>query len=461
MPVTIQVPSGVSMLSSFVFDSTITASEVRIEGSPGTVISRDSVGRRRRLQVSDDDPPIFVLRSSTTTHVILRDLRIEGKIRVEGGSLEVNNCTLDGLHSEADAAASGQGAIGLHVSGGHVVLSQTTIVSFEGGGIEVAGLRDAKLLQIESSVIRLNGRSGAARMGGISTIGGTVDVANSLIEDNGFASRDCDAGCVRGGGLRVDASGNAILRAGTLLWRNKAYEGRSIYVTRDSREPDAVQGIPFPVVYHLPAPPAHFVVIVERLSTISQLRKGSLIDDNYPFECAAGNFGRFATREVQSTPRCSGLCPAGYYCPLATVEPIECSKGTYCPEGSTAEISCPPGTYGGEVGLSNAAQCLTCGAGTQCPARSAAPTACAAGSHAPRDGSASCSPCSPGLYQDQTMQTSCKLCISGHYCPAGSASPIACTAGYFSKRAGLNASSQCTVREDQNLDRQHLGSAQP
>ena len=451
IPVTIQLPSGTSSFSGgFVFDSTFRSSEVRIEGVPGTVIGRSSAGRRRRLTVSKSDPPMFTLSPGTTTRVILIGLRIEGKLEVKGGSLEVNNCTLDGLHSDADAAASDEGAIGLYVSGGNAVLNRTTVVSFEGGGMKVAGLQNAKLLEVTSSIIRLNGRSSAARIGGISAIGGTADVTNTLIEDNGYDSPDCDAGrCVQGGGLRVDVSGNAILRAGTLLRQNKAYEGRSIYVSRDSLEPNTVQGpnnIPFPVVYHLPAPPAHFIVIVERAVTNSKLRKG-LIDENYPFECAPGNYGANTDRDVQSTPRCSGPCTAGYYCPLATIQPIMCSMGTYCPRGSAIETSCPAGTFGPQQGLSNVDQCQTCKAGTQCPIGSEAPTKCAPGSYAPINGTATCSLCGSGYYQDAFEQTSCKICTPGHACPMGSASPTPCPAGFYASAAGLNDTSQCTVRK--------------
>lgn len=168
-------------------------------------------------------------------------------------------------------------------------------------------------------------------------------------------------------------------------------------------------------------------------------------DENYPFECAPGKFGGDTSRLAQSSPRCSGPCPQGKYCPLATIEPIECDFGTFCPEGSAVETNCPPGTYGAGRGQTDISQCQTCRAGTQCPVGSSEEIPCAPGSHAPAAGSVSCTACPPGSYQDATQQTSCKLCIPGHYCGVGSPSPTACPAGYYAPLSGLNTSSQCAV----------------
>ena len=97
---------------------------------------------------------------------------------------------------------------------------------------------------------------------------------------------------------------------------------------------------------------------------------------------------------IQSTPRCQASCPAGFWCPIATAEPIVCSNGTYCPRGSQAELDCPPGTYGGRPLLTQESDCITCAPGTQCPARSSAEVPCSPGTHAPGNGSALCQTCS-------------------------------------------------------------------
>ena len=433
LPVTISIPNGTSqMFSGFVFDSRLQVSEVRLEGVPGTIL-RSYAPSRRRLAISASDSPIFKILPGTTTRVVLSNLQIEGSVRVEGGTLEMRNCTLHGLHSES--AVASQGAVGLEASGGKTIFIEGEIISFEGGGVSVL----AGTVELENSVIRYNGRSSTARIGGVKVDGGLVTLSTTLIEDNGYISETCAGGlsCVNGGGLKVDSAGRAVLRAGTLLRGNKAFSGSSIYVSSSVTQPT-------PVRYELPAPLAHYILImdIDKGLSYSDLPSG-LVDETYPFECGAGKYGIDALRDVQASPRCSGVCPAGYYCPVATIEPNICSNGTYCPRGSSVETSCPPGTFGVRQGLSDITQCRICREGTQCLAGSAIESPCSPGSYATANGSSSCSLCLPGTYQDNFEQTSCKQCLSGHFCGAGSASPVACPAGYFSAQLGLNSSSQC------------------
>ncbi|CAN0428058.1 unnamed protein product, partial [Hapterophycus canaliculatus] len=50
--------------------------------------------------------------------------------------------------------------------------------------------------------------------------------------------------------------------------------------------------------------------------------------------CPAGTFGE---REGLQDAACSGQCPAGWFCPLGTVDPFSLACGGaehYCPEGS-------------------------------------------------------------------------------------------------------------------------------
>ena len=459
LPVSIKIPSGsFEMASAFVFDHRINASEVRIEGEPGTVIRRaSSSGGGRRLAVLDSEPAIFTILpradGGAGARVFLSNLIIQGKIKVQGGSMELNNCTLDGQHTSADAA-SAVGAIGVTVSGGSAKLNDSRIVFFEGGGAKVNGSGNLDLI---GSVVQYNGRSSSARFGGVEITGGLAVIANTIIEQNGYVHESCIAfmDCVRGGGVRLISEssgfGRVELKDGTQIKNNQAYAGRSIFIdktvsnfwsgracTSDARP--ALQ----PLTYELPAPPAHFVVIMDKGSSIAEIT-GGLIDEHYPFECAPGKYGADMGRDTQATPRCSGPCPAGRYCPLATVEPIICSRGTYCPQGSDNEINCPEGTYGLSTGLSALSQCSVCQAGTHCPEGSAAEIACAPGSYAATNQAAICTPCEPGRYQDQAAQANCKSCIPGHYCTIGSAAPVACPAGYHAAETGLNTSSQCKV----------------
>ena len=401
--------------------------------------------------------PVFKLSSGTTARVYLINLRIEGKILVEGGFLELINSTLDGQHDASQTVAGDQGAIGLDVQdNGHATLKSSHLTSFSGGGASVSG---GATLEIESSVIKDNGRSSAARFGGVQVTGGMAVITSTLIENNGFVNSDCASDqCVRGGGIRLvpgaASFGRVELKSGTQLQGNMAYEGRSIYIHRDVAESwkdractnPNVRPSKQPVTYELPAPPAHYVVIMGKGLTTAEISKG-LIDENYPFECAPGKYGADVSRDVQATPRCSGPCPEGFSCPVATVEPQICARSTYCPEGSATETSCPAGTFGAQQGQSNIAQCQTCKAGTECPIGSAEQKPCAPGSYAKINGSAVCTPCGAGSYQDESEQLSCKTCIPGHACPSGSASPKPCPAGFYASDFGLNETIQCTVRQ--------------
>ena len=39
-------------------------------------------------------------------------------------------------------------------------------------------------------------------------------------------------------------------------------------------------------------------------------------------------------------------CPTGYYCPQASVDPLDCPQGSYCPIQSGVPTPCPAGRYG-------------------------------------------------------------------------------------------------------------------
>ena len=63
-------------------------------------------------------------------------------------------------------------------------------------------------------------------------------------------------------------------------------------------------------------------------------------------------------------------CPAGYYCPLNTTDPVgsPCPPGYYCPQGTdhAHEFPCPPGTYNPHQGMTNSTACLICPPGEYC-----------------------------------------------------------------------------------------------
>jgi hypothetical protein len=188
---------------------------------------------------------------------------------------------------------------------------------------------------------------------------------------------------------------------GTFLAQNSAYEGASIYLETFGREYSPQ------VSYTLPAPLGHFLQIWDdgRVSTVNQ----PIIDDDYPFKCAVQRYGNATLPlSVQSSPRCSGLCPAGHYCPQATVQPLLCGLGRFCPQASGVELLCPVGTYGATKGLASALECTPCAAGTACSAGSPKEERCAPGTYSSIPESGECADCEPGTFQNAWGQTSCK-----------------------------------------------------
>mmetsp|Transcript_2593 Transcript_2593/g.3535 ORF Transcript_2593/g.3535 Transcript_2593/m.3535 type:complete len:1916 (-) Transcript_2593:156-5903(-) len=58
--------------------------------------------------------------------------------------------------------------------------------------------------------------------------------------------------------------------------------------------------------------------------------------------CPAGSYGR--TRGL-STNRCTAVCPAGFACPEATIEPVKCGRGTYSTGGARKCNACPGSSH--------------------------------------------------------------------------------------------------------------------
>lgn len=139
--------------------------------------------------------------------------------------------------------------------------------------------------------------------------------------------------------------------------------------------------------------------------------------------CPAGTYG--ATVALRSIS-CTGPCPAGFYCPLATADPVDCgSEDRYCPIGSTSPLAVPPGHY--SVGASVRRRHST----RVCP-RS---FYCVHGRQLP---------CPAGTYGTTTALATAQCtapCPSGHYCPRQTTTPIKCPAGTFGKKIGLSEAS--------------------
>lgn len=96
-------------------------------------------------------------------------------------------------------------------------------------------------------------------------------------------------------------AGNAyvLMKNGTLLEANTGEKGNSIYKTKNST-----------LEYQLPAPLGRWVFAREEDDWISTEVMGK-IDSDYPYACNAGLLGQSNDPNEQSSPRCSGSCPAG------------------------------------------------------------------------------------------------------------------------------------------------------
>ena len=418
-----------------VFDSSTRVSAVWIEGEEGSVMTlpTPSTSSGRRLTATYDSTMLFsIMRGAPPVHV--RGMRLAGGVRVEAGLIDLDNCTLDG------SWLGTQPAVGVQVTGGLVRLNSTVLANFGSGGMSVTSGR----VEIDGSVLRGNGHLPAATFGalqvGDANGGGDahVTITSTRIEANGYARESCeDLLCVRGGGLKV-VGGNVVLRAGTILRNNVAFEGNTIYV-----DTSLVRDLGHAVMYRLPVRRGHHVIITDRgdVAPLSQ----AIVDDTYPFECSGGRYGNAEDheREAQSSPRCSGSCPAGSSCPPATINPVLCPNGTYCPRGSALPQNCPEGYHGARPGLVDETQCEPCNAGFQCVAGSAAQTPCITGTYSASNRSVACNVCADGTYQDLAAQTACKACTPGSFCPAGSTAPSLCPAGTFARSYGNRDSSQC------------------
>ena len=132
-------------------------------------------------------------------------------------------------------------------------------------------------------------------------------------------------------------------------------------------------------------------------------------------QCPGGTFG---ADSGLFTEQCSGLCAAGYYCPIGSTSNTQFPCGgddVYCPEGSSEPIPVSSGYYTiegayTEDGWAN----LTRTKQVECPQGHF----CVGGV---RFG------CPPGTFNSGFGQTTCdESCPEGYYCPLGSIEPRPC-----------------------------------
>ena len=361
-----------------VFDSQTSASEVWIStrgvGTEGQTSTRPPLLRGR-----DPASPLLTVRTGGPL-VHLEHVDVVGFVVVEGGSLEITDCTMLPLSlapapvsSDNGLAQSGrrmetapsQHTRALRVVGGEVQVRNSRISGHVGGALAVtAGAVTLDNVNISDC--------SAEEGGGLAVYGGSVRLTRGVLKLNAASSR--------GGGMYVEG-GHVALGKQTLFYQNTAPAGKgvSIYLTGGS------------AAYTLPVPLARWLFIPA--GNVSVLDAGA-IDADYPFSCSAGLVGDSYTPEVQSGPQCSGPCPAGSSCAETTHTPAQCPPGAYCTRGSPAPVNCPAGTNSTVRGATAKSACLPCPTGHWCASGQA--IVCPAGTYNPSpaaDGSLSCLRC--------------------------------------------------------------------
>ena len=443
----------------------MTASEVIVAAEPlnetplnetaaVVVVQPRSVPRRdRRLQSEQGSlGPSASLLSLSDGILTLQGLQLRGTPRtmqgtpavaVSGGVLTVRNCTLSGHH--------GAGAV--HVSGGDVAIEDSLLANNSNPGDVGSG--GGALLATGGSVAvrRCNATNNEAAEGGAIRVDGNatrVHVEESHLHSN--------AARISGGGVHV-ADGTLVLSSRTLLEKNIA-GGYDEGGSGGSGHGDSISFVAGSVAYALPAPPGRwcssgFLCKLYRVAcpvgqagcdpesqppldardqpcdasdpllngqTMSLLQPGESIDDAYPFACAPGLYGEADDLEGQTSPSCSGPCPAGSSCPLATQHPILCPSATYCPAGSPVATPCPPGKTSWRSGMASVDDCDDCPKGHWCSAGRR--ISCGAGTYNDQlgaDDQSFCTYCpfnAMTLEEAQTSADDC-ICTAGHFAATG------------------------------------------
>ena len=369
----------------FHFDASVQASKVWLSG--------DSSASLRAAGSS-------MLRFSTgAPEVHIRGFELHSKVIIDGGELQIENCTFIGSSSDFGGA--------LQVGGGALRVDATDFVGCN------------------------------------ATRGGAIHVSDGSAIFSGCTFKGCSAVDAQGGGaVWVESKGSVTLRGKTHLLDNYAAGSRN-----------SIHSAGGTLRYGLPAPLGHYIDTsdggdgaFDGQATLL-LRMGHTYGD-YPHACLPGLYGGSDAVRDQKTAFCSGQCPAGFTCnSFATIEPTPCKMGGFCPEGSFAPQLCKGGHFGNKTGLSSADDCHVCPPGSACGVGATLPTPCTPGMFAANWSSASCSSCAEGSYQEDAGQTSCKQCDAGSKCPMGSVSPIpaACEPGTFINET-LDACVGCPAR---------------
>jgi hypothetical protein len=431
------------------FDASTLASEVRLSGTSSgnsSTVLRAPSGFSL-LAMLPGSPPVS-----------MRGLRLEGRIAVAAGRLQMDDCELDGADVVTRSSRRRQL---LHASAREVSSGGSDLEAGSGFGSGSSSLLDEDGSGSSSPLEPGHG-------GALSVTGGHVDANNvtfrrfvtegnggAVYVDGGIASFDSCTfelnEAVGDGGALYVRSGSVALGARTLLRGNSAARsGNSMFVLTGT------------VTYRLPAPLGRWIDFgtCQRESAGRTLSIGAppahvtpgATDLEYPFACAPGLYGGSYETSQQSSAECSGLCWAGYYCPIGTADPIRCGPGRYCPgidltgtRGATAALACPPGYVSPVVDLSSVDGCRATEPGHYAPTGSAEQSPCFPGTFAAVAALGSCHLCPPGKFVASYGATVCQNCTAGHVCVEGSSAPQPCLAGSYSSTPSLAHTDNCTA----------------
>ena len=233
----------------------------------------------------------------------------------------------------------------LIIDGGTVYFKNVAFTGNGGAQLNGGAIRmTSGVVTIETSVFKSNV---AAKGGGIFITAGSISISGTIFLQNQANF---------GGGMSIRGYAEVLLKNGTSFISNESpltaggSGGRSIYVG----------GVNSKATYVLPLPLGHWLtnsIFCSSGASTSDLKRsnyacvsdlynltlvpisGSLEDDPYPFACAPGVYGNSSVDANQTSPQCSGACPAGSFCPQNAVHPLQCPIGSFCVRGSAAPVS--------------------------------------------------------------------------------------------------------------------------
>ena len=385
------------------FDHTSRASEVRMIGDGRARLRPHSRTSNSTIAVGAGSPPL------TIQGLIFELYRNAPAISVLGtdSQLAISNCSF--LANPASAMHIAAGDVTIR----HGVFAENGEDTIRGGAVQVVGEARATF---DTCLFRGNrGADGGAMyleahyasimasdfVANSAATGGGVSVRGPLAVANFSNSRfEANNATVSGGALAVSQA-LVTIGAATLLSANIAPLGASINLDSGS------------LVYVLPAPLGYWIsnaieckhyplldvqpCDIERHQGLWTSTFGvGPTDNDFPFQCAPGLYGDSLEPAAQAGPRCSGLCPSGFFCTAGTVTPTSCPPGSFCSVGSPAAFPCPEGTYGQSMQLRSASECTPCPYGHSCSIGSTIPRECSAGSIAGTTRMASCDRCESG-----------------------------------------------------------------